>query len=85
MNDAERAAAAAKRLFDEHREGERFTGLPADLGPRNLEEAHAIQDCLQRLNEEHGLGAARRLEGGAHHPRHATARRHRPPLRGRHP
>ncbi len=56
MNDAERAAAAAKRLFDEHREGERFTGLPADLGPRNLEEAHAIQDCLQRLNEEHGLG-----------------------------
>ena len=56
MNDVERAAAAAKRLFDEHREGERFTGLPADLGPRNLEEAHAIQDCLQRLNEEHGLG-----------------------------
>ena len=56
MNDAERAAAAAKRLFDEHREGERFTGLPADLGPRSLEEAHAIQDCLQRLNEEHGLG-----------------------------
>ena len=56
MNDRERAAAAASRLFDEHRAGERFTGLPADLRPRSLEEAHAVQDCLQRLNEEHGLG-----------------------------
>ena len=56
MNDRERAAAAARRLFDEHRAGERFTGLPPDLRPRSLEEAHAVQDCLQQLNEEHGIG-----------------------------
>ena len=56
MNDHERAAAAAKRLFDEHRAGERFTGLPPDLRPRNIDEAHAIQDRLQRLNEAYGLG-----------------------------
>ena len=56
MNDRERAAAAARRLFDEHRAGERFTGLAPDLRPRSLEEAHAVQDCLQRLNEEHGIG-----------------------------
>ena len=56
MNDPERAAAAARRFFDEHRAGERFTGLPADLRPRDIEEAHAIQDRLQALNEAHGLG-----------------------------
>ena len=56
MNDRERTAAAARRLFDEHRAGERFTGLAPDLRPRSLEEAHAIQDRLQALNEEHGLG-----------------------------
>ena len=56
MIDQERAAAAAKRLFDEHRAGARFTGLPADLRPRDIEEAHAIQDRLQALNEAHGLG-----------------------------
>ena len=56
MNDGERAAAAAKRLFDEHRAGERFTGLPPDLRPRNIDDAHAIQDRLQRLNEAYGLG-----------------------------
>ena len=56
MNDGERAAAAAKRLFDEHRAGERFTGLPPDLRPRGIDEAHAIQDRLQGLNEAHGLG-----------------------------
>ena len=56
MIDRERAAGAARRFFDEHRAGERFTGLPADLRPRSLEEAHAIQDRLQALNEEHGLG-----------------------------
>ena len=56
MSDQERAAAAARRLFDEHRAGERCAALPADLRPRNLDEAHAIQDHLQRLNEAHGLG-----------------------------
>ena len=58
MNDRELTAAeaAAKRLFDEHRAGARFTGLPADLRPRNLEEAHAIQEHLQRLAEAHGRG-----------------------------
>jgi len=57
MNDGERAAAAARRLFEEHRAGERFTGLPADLRPGNIHEAHAIQDRLQALNEAHGLGS----------------------------
>ena len=56
MIDRERAAAAARRFFDEHRAGERFTGLPEDLRPRDIDEAHAIQDRLQALNEEHGLG-----------------------------
>ena len=56
MNDHERADAAAKRLFEEHRAGERFTGLPPDLRPRDIDEAHAIQDRLQRLNEAYGLG-----------------------------
>ena len=56
MIDRERAAAAARRFFEEHRAGERFTGLPEDLRPRDIDEAHAIQDRLQTLNEEHGLG-----------------------------
>ena len=56
MIDRERAAAAAGRFFEEHRAGERFTGLPEDLRPRDIDEAHAIQDRLQALNEEHGLG-----------------------------
>ena len=85
MNDHERAAAAARRFFDEHRAGERFTGLPPDLRPRDIDEAHAIQDRLQALNEAHGLGPLAGLEGGPHHPRHAAARRHRPPVRGRDP
>ena len=56
MIDRERAAAAARRFFDEHRAGEWFTGLPEDLRPRDIDEAHAIQDRLQAFNEEHGLG-----------------------------
>ena len=56
MIDRERAAAAARRFFEEHRAGVRFTGLPEDLRPRDIDEAHAIQDRLQALNEEHGLG-----------------------------
>ena len=56
MNENERAATAARRLFDEHLARERFTGLPADLRPRDIDEAHAIQDRLQRLNEAHGFG-----------------------------
>ena len=54
MNDEKRAAAAARRLFDEHRAGEPYAGLPEDLRPRNLDEAHAIQERLQNLNEEQG-------------------------------
>ena len=57
MNGEERAAAAARRLFDEHRARKTFAVLPEDLRPRSLDEAHAIQERLQRLNEgEGGLG-----------------------------
>ena len=56
MNAEERAARAARRFFEEHRTGRRFAGLPEELRPRSLDEAHAIQERLQRLNEEHGVG-----------------------------
>jgi len=48
--------AAAKRLLEAHERRERFAALPAELAPRDAEEAYAIQDCYVARRAER-LGA----------------------------
>jgi 2-keto-4-pentenoate hydratase len=48
--------AAAKRLLEAHERREKFAPLPADLAPRDAEEAYAIQDCYVARRAER-LGA----------------------------
>src|SRR5512132_3814967 len=47
---------AARHLFDAHERRERFTPLPAELAPKNPEEAYAIQDDFVALRADQ-LGA----------------------------
>lgn len=53
MNVDERIERAARRIFEDRRGKRDLTGLPADLHPRDLTEAHAVQDRLH----EHYLAA----------------------------
>jgi 2-keto-4-pentenoate hydratase len=48
--------AAAKRLLEAHERREQFGALPAELAPRDAEEAYAIQDCYVARRAER-LGA----------------------------
>ena len=48
--------AAAKRLLEAHERREQFAPLPAELAPRNAEEAYAIQDSYVARRAER-LGA----------------------------
>jgi 2-keto-4-pentenoate hydratase len=48
--------AAAKRLFEAHERREQFVPLPAELAPRDAEEAYAIQDSYVARRAER-LGA----------------------------
>src|SRR5436305_4122020 len=48
--------AAAKRLLEAHERREQFAALPAELAPRDAEEAYAIQDCYVARRAER-LGA----------------------------
>ena len=85
MNDAEargRRGEAAIRRAPGGGAVHRPAGGPSPAEPRGGARDPGLPAAAQRGARAR---AARRLEGGAHHPRHATARRHRPPLRGRHP
>jgi 2-keto-4-pentenoate hydratase len=46
------AQRAARRLYEAHERRERFAALPAELAPRNPEEAYAIQDSFVALRAE---------------------------------
>jgi 2-keto-4-pentenoate hydratase len=43
---------AAKKLFESHERRERFAPLPAELAPRTIAEAHAIQDAFVALRAQ---------------------------------
>lgn len=47
--DAERHARAARYLLEQHRARASFDALPADLAPRSVEDAYAIQESFRRL------------------------------------
>jgi len=51
------AEKAALRLFEAHERRERFAPLPAELAPRSIDEAHAIQDAFvaQRAQKLGGI------------------------------
>ena len=48
--------AAAKRLFEAHQQGDRFSPLPHDLAPRTKGDAYAIQDAFVAMRAQK-LGA----------------------------
>ena len=56
MTDDDRIERAARQLFEGHRAKRNFTGLFENVRPRNLMEAHAIQDRLQDLYFAEGHG-----------------------------
>jgi 2-keto-4-pentenoate hydratase len=43
---------AARKLFESHERRERFAPLPAELAPRTIAEAHAIQDAFVALRAQ---------------------------------
>ena len=49
MPGDDRIGAAARRMFEDKRAKRNFAALPADIGPRDLKEAYAVQDRLQDL------------------------------------
>lgn len=56
MSASDRIERAAALLFEQHQRRQSFDALPAEIAPRNVDDAYAIQSALFRLRV-HALGS----------------------------